>query len=125
MPLSGEPRITLGATSLGQQASSTLYVQLTRWALWAFSHMTKLLAVATLLIATVHFVSADPEVGSYDEFMQGAMIVYTNDVTPSMDNSVAFLEYLNEKWGTIGCSDTCFQAGYDEAKMFVFTHKEK
>ncbi|APU01893.1 lysis inhibition regulator [Aeromonas phage Riv-10] len=86
--------------------------------------MPKIIAAVALLVATVHLVSANPEVGSYDEFMQGAMIVYTNDIKHSKDNSVQFLEYLDTKWGSAGCSDTCFQLGYQEAKLFVAYNTE-
>lgn len=73
----------------------------------------------------MHFVRAGPETGSYDDFMQGAMVVYSNEVEPSIDNSVEFLEHLNRKWGSIGCDNTCFQAGYNEAKSFVYNQEVK
>ncbi|UOX40476.1 lysis inhibition [Aeromonas phage GomatiRiver_11] len=81
--------------------------------------MVKILSVLAILMASMHFASAGPEIGSYDEFMQGAMIVYSNDVRPSVDNSVEFMEYLNAKWGAVSCSDQCFQTGYKEAKLFI------
>ncbi|QBX32777.1 lysis inhibition regulator membrane protein [Aeromonas phage Asfd_1] len=81
--------------------------------------MLKILSVLGILIASVHFASAGPELGSYDEFMQGAMVVYSNDIHPSIDNSVEFLEYLDAKWGSVSCSEQCYQTGYKEAKLFV------
>lgn len=85
--------------------------------------MLRLLPITLILLATVHIAKAGPETGSYDDFMQGAMIVYANEIEPSVKTSIAFLEHLNGKWDTIACTDACFQTGYQEAKAFVYNRE--
>lgn len=83
--------------------------------------MKKIIPIVFALLASVHFVQADSK-GSYDEFMQGAMIVYANEVPYSVANSTQFVEYLDIKWGSTRCAESCYQSGYQEAKMFI-THR--
>ncbi|ASU00727.1 lysis inhibition [Aeromonas phage AS-gz] len=81
--------------------------------------MLKTFSIIALVLASMHFVKADPENGSYDEYMRGALIVYSNEIVPSLDNSVEFLEHLNDKWKSAKCSSSCYQTGYLEAKTFI------
>ena len=81
--------------------------------------MIKTLTIAALVLASMHLVKADPETGSYDEYMRGALIVYSNEIVPSLDNSVEFLEYLDREWKAKRCSSSCYQTGYQEAKVFI------
>lgn len=86
---------------------------------WPICRMLKTFSIIALVLASMHFVEADPENGSYDEYMRGALIVYSNEIVPSLDNSVEFLEHLNDKWKSAKCSSSCYQTGYLEAKTFI------
>ena len=81
--------------------------------------MIKTASIVALVLASMHFVKEDPEIGSYDEYMRGALIVYSSEIVPSLDNSVQFLEFLNQEWESKRCSSACYQTGYQDAKIFI------
>ena len=88
------------------------------------SFIRKILTAAICIMA-VGSVNADQDLsGEFTDYFDGAMIVYVNKISPSVETSKLFHEHLMKMYVRSRCmnADQCFAMGEMAANQFVRLH---
>lgn len=55
----------------------------------------------------------------FDNYVEGALIVYSQFVTPSKKESEEFYNFVKSKWQTTRCSNNCASLGYKAGSEYA------
>lgn len=81
----------------------------------------RVLAVCLWAAVMISPVSADPK--GFEQYANGAMIVYSKFKEPSKVESERFFSFIKDKWSTQGCSSNCVTDGERAGKQYATTMK--
>lgn len=91
--------------------------------------ITLLLTFATFIPASTSFSQNYQQVFNkeppkdFDQYVEGALKVYSQFRTPSKESSEDFYKFVKHKWSDSNCSIKCSEDGYKVAKEYVEKNK--
>ncbi|QQK88080.1 rI lysis inhibition regulator membrane protein [Providencia phage PSTRCR_127] len=88
--------------------------------------MSPKLLIGGLLCAVCLSVSAVSTDDKFNEYVEGALVVYAQIKEPSKEESERFYNFVKKKWSDVNCdSNTCLADGERIGREYVYIQKKE